>query len=81
MADLGRTLAFILNVRPANGCEGRVLSEILNLPMRRALEAAETLAAATAGCRGAGAECDEDERRWVAGKRRGRDLRSRSRAD
>lgn len=75
MADLGRTLAFILNVRPANGCE------ILNLPMRRALEAAETLAAATAGCRGAGAECDEDERRWVAGKRRGRDLRSRSRAD
>jgi predicted AlkP superfamily pyrophosphatase or phosphodiesterase len=28
--DLARTLAFILNVRPPNGCEGRVLSEALN---------------------------------------------------
>ena len=27
--DLARTLAFILNVRPPNGCEGRVLSEAL----------------------------------------------------
>ena len=30
VVDLGRTIAFILNVRPPNGCEGRVLSEILN---------------------------------------------------
>ena len=30
VVDLGRTLAFILNVRPPNGCEGRVLSEVLN---------------------------------------------------
>ena len=30
VVDLGRTLAFILNVRPPNGCEGRVLSEALN---------------------------------------------------
>ena len=30
VVDLGRTLAFVLNVRPPNGCEGRVLSEILN---------------------------------------------------
>lgn len=28
--DLARTLAFLLNVRPPNGCEGRVLSEALN---------------------------------------------------
>lgn len=28
--DLARTLAFILNVRPPNGCEGQVLSEALN---------------------------------------------------
>jgi hypothetical protein len=28
--DLGRTIAFLLNVRPPNGCEGRVLSEALN---------------------------------------------------
>jgi predicted AlkP superfamily pyrophosphatase or phosphodiesterase len=28
--DLARTLAFVLNVRPPNGCEGRVLSEALN---------------------------------------------------
>ena len=27
--DLGRTLAHILNVRPPNGCEGRVLTEAL----------------------------------------------------
>jgi predicted AlkP superfamily pyrophosphatase or phosphodiesterase len=30
VVDLARTIAFILNVRPPNGCEGRVLSEILN---------------------------------------------------
>jgi predicted AlkP superfamily pyrophosphatase or phosphodiesterase len=30
VVDLGRTMAFILNVRPPNGCEGRVLSEALN---------------------------------------------------
>lgn len=30
VVDLGRTIAFILNVRPPNGCEGRVLSEALN---------------------------------------------------
>lgn len=30
VVDLGRTLAFILNVRPPNGCEGRVLSEALH---------------------------------------------------
>jgi hypothetical protein len=24
------TIAFILNVRPSNGCEGRVLSEAMN---------------------------------------------------
>ncbi len=29
MVDLARTLAHILNVRPPNGCEGRVLSEAL----------------------------------------------------
>jgi predicted AlkP superfamily pyrophosphatase or phosphodiesterase len=29
VVDLGRTIAFILNVRPPNGCEGRVLSEAL----------------------------------------------------
>ncbi len=29
VVDLGRTLAFLLNVRPPNGCEGRVLTEIL----------------------------------------------------
>ncbi len=29
VVDLARTLAFILNVRPPNGCEGRVLSEAL----------------------------------------------------
>jgi predicted AlkP superfamily pyrophosphatase or phosphodiesterase len=29
VVDLGRTLAHILNVRPPNSCEGRVLSEIL----------------------------------------------------
>jgi hypothetical protein len=28
--DLARTIAFILNVRPPNGCEGRVLSEAIN---------------------------------------------------
>ena len=28
--DLGRTIAHILNVRPPNGCEGRVLTEALN---------------------------------------------------
>lgn len=27
--DLGRTIAHVLNVRPPNGCEGRVLAEIL----------------------------------------------------
>jgi predicted AlkP superfamily pyrophosphatase or phosphodiesterase len=30
VVDLARTIAFLLNVRPPNGCEGRVLSEILN---------------------------------------------------
>jgi hypothetical protein len=30
VVDLGRTIAFLLNVRPPNGCEGRVLSEALN---------------------------------------------------
>lgn len=30
VVDLGRTLAFILNVRAPNGCEGRVLAEALN---------------------------------------------------
>jgi hypothetical protein len=30
VGDLGRTIAFLLNVRPPNGCEGRVLSEVLN---------------------------------------------------
>ncbi|MGB8049527.1 MAG: hypothetical protein WCF53_16730, partial [Pseudolabrys sp.] len=30
VVDLGRTSAFLLNVRPPNGCEGRVLSEALN---------------------------------------------------
>ena len=30
VVDLARTIAFILNVRPPNGCEGRVLSEVLN---------------------------------------------------
>ena len=30
VVDLARTIAFILNVRPPNGCEGRVLSEALN---------------------------------------------------
>ena len=30
VVDLGRTLAFILNVRPPNGCEGRVLTEVLD---------------------------------------------------
>ena len=30
VVDLGRTVAFILNVRPPDGCEGRVLSEALN---------------------------------------------------
>jgi predicted AlkP superfamily pyrophosphatase or phosphodiesterase len=30
VVDLGRTIAFILNVRPPNGCEGRVLTEALN---------------------------------------------------
>ena len=30
VVDLARTSAFVLNVRPPNGCEGRVLSEILN---------------------------------------------------
>ena len=30
VVDLARTIAFILNVRPPNGCEGRVLLEILN---------------------------------------------------
>lgn len=29
VVDLGRTIAFILNVRPPNGCEGRVLAEAL----------------------------------------------------
>ena len=29
VVDLGRTLASLLNVRPPNGCEGRVLTEIL----------------------------------------------------
>jgi predicted AlkP superfamily pyrophosphatase or phosphodiesterase len=29
VVDLARTIAFILNVRPPNGCEGRVLSEVL----------------------------------------------------
>ncbi|MGA7211248.1 MAG: hypothetical protein WBX78_20515, partial [Pseudolabrys sp.] len=30
VVDLGRTIAFLLNVRPPNGCEGHVLSEALN---------------------------------------------------
>ena len=30
VVDLGRTVAFILNVRPPDGCEGRVLTEALN---------------------------------------------------
>jgi hypothetical protein len=30
VVDLARTIAFILNVRPPNSCEGRVLSEIMN---------------------------------------------------
>ena len=30
VVDLARTIAFVLNVRPSNGCEGRVLSEALN---------------------------------------------------
>jgi predicted AlkP superfamily pyrophosphatase or phosphodiesterase len=30
VVDLARTIAFVLNVRPPNGCEGRVLSEALN---------------------------------------------------
>jgi hypothetical protein len=30
VVDPARTIAFILNVRPPNGCEGRVLSEALN---------------------------------------------------
>ena len=30
VVDLARTIAFILNVRPPNGCEGHVLSEALN---------------------------------------------------
>jgi len=30
VVDLARTIAFILNVRPPNGCEGRVLLDILN---------------------------------------------------
>jgi hypothetical protein len=30
VVDLARTIAFILNVRPPNGCEGRVLSEALH---------------------------------------------------
>jgi hypothetical protein len=30
VVDLARTVAFILNVRPPNGCEGRVLSEAMN---------------------------------------------------
>jgi hypothetical protein len=30
VVDLARTIAFILNVRPPNGCEGRVLSELMN---------------------------------------------------
>jgi hypothetical protein len=30
VVDLARTIAFILNVRPPNGCEGRVLSEVMN---------------------------------------------------
>jgi hypothetical protein len=29
VVDLGRTIAHILNVRPPNGCEGRVLAEAL----------------------------------------------------
>ena len=29
VVDLGRTLAFLLNARPPNGCEGRVLTEVL----------------------------------------------------
>ena len=29
VVDLARTIAFILNTRPPNGCEGRVLSEAL----------------------------------------------------
>lgn len=29
VVDLGRTIAHILNVRPPNGCEGRVLTEVL----------------------------------------------------
>lgn len=30
VVDLGRTVAHVLNVRPPNGCEGRVLSEALD---------------------------------------------------
>jgi len=30
VVDLARTIAFILNVRPPNGCEGRVLTEALH---------------------------------------------------
>ena len=30
VVDLARTIAFILNVRPPNGCEGRVLSDAMN---------------------------------------------------
>lgn len=30
VVDLARTIAFVLNVRPPNGCEGRVLSEALH---------------------------------------------------
>src|SRR6266545_5740880 len=30
VVDLARTIAFILNVRPPNGCGGRVLSEAMN---------------------------------------------------
>jgi predicted AlkP superfamily pyrophosphatase or phosphodiesterase len=30
VVDLARTIAFVLNVRPPNGCEGRVLSEAMN---------------------------------------------------
>jgi hypothetical protein len=30
VVDPARTIAFILNVRPPNGCEGRVLSEAMN---------------------------------------------------
>jgi predicted AlkP superfamily pyrophosphatase or phosphodiesterase len=31
VVDLGRTIAHVLNVRPPNGCEGRVLSEALRM--------------------------------------------------